>query len=202
MINAKERFLDNIERVKCLGGLYDALQGLTLPVLDSSDILRMQIVLSVSSLDALIHDLVCAGMIELFQNKRSDSKKFDKVSIRMSCMKSVQQKVPLLDIIKSEITLRNSYFAFQAPEKISEAINSFTNVKIWKEVSAKTTLGSSEDIQSQLKLIVERRNKIAHEADNDPVFPKTRWPIDKQMVKETVSFIETVGIEIYNIVKI
>jgi hypothetical protein len=41
-----------------------------------------------------------------------------------------------------------------------------------------------------LALIVDRRNKIAHEADIDPSFPGQRWPIDRAMVDDMVSTVE------------
>lgn len=49
---------------------------------------------------------------------------------------------------------------------------------------------SAKDIKDRLDLIVDRRNKIAHEADIDPSYPDTRWPIDEQLVSDTVGFIE------------
>ena len=51
---------------------------------------------------------------------------------------------------------------------------------------------SPQDVRRQLNLIVDRRNKIAHEADSDPTFPGSRWPIDEALVDEAVDFIEQV----------
>ena len=107
-----------------------------------------------------------------------------------------------IDIIKSELSVRNSYFSFQSPEKISEAINSFSSIKIWKEIASQTMLGDSDDIQRRLSLIVDRRNKIAHEADCDPTDATSRWAITKQDTNEAIEFIEKIGIAIHNAVKI
>ena len=37
---------------------------------------------------------------------------------------------------------------------------------------------------------MDRRNKIAHEADMDPSFPGQRWPIVKRDVEDSIQFVE------------
>jgi hypothetical protein len=51
---------------------------------------------------------------------------------------------------------------------------------------------SKDDVKTRLKLIVDRRNKIAHEADIDPGHPGTgtRWPITRADVDSSLDFIE------------
>ena len=106
------------------------------------------------------------------------------------------------NLIEEEISTRNSYFSFQSPDKISEALSLVSNKKIWKELEdVLPEYGTSSDIQTRLKIIVDRRNKIAHEADIDPSSPPSRWPITRQMTTESVEFIEKIGIKIYDIVK-
>ena len=55
-----QHFRANLSRVKEIGGLYDALSGLTTSIIDASDLLRSQIVMTVSALDIIYmksHDL-------------------------------------------------------------------------------------------------------------------------------------------------
>lgn len=55
---------------------------------------------------------------------------------------------------------------FQDPAKVADAIRLVSRKKLWEEVG--TLLGKNDaDVKSRLKLIVDRRNKIAHEADMD-----------------------------------
>ena len=44
-----------------------------------------------------------------------------------------------------------------------------------------------------LALIVDRRNKIAHEADMDPTSPGSRWPIDELLVQDVIDGLEQIG---------
>ena len=58
----------------------------------------------------------------------------------------------------------------------------------------------AKDIKQQLNLIIDRRNKIAHEADIDPSYPiGNRWPIDEQSVNDAIEFLEKVVESIHNI---
>jgi hypothetical protein len=58
----------------------------------------------------------------------------------------------------------------------------------------------AQDIKQQLSLIVDRRNKIAHEADIDPSYlGGDRWPIDELLVNEAVDFLEQVVESIHKI---
>lgn len=50
---------------------------------------------------------------------------------------------------------------------------------------------SDKDIKQQLSLIVDRRNKIAHEADIDPSYGiGNRWNINQILVNDAVNFLE------------
>ncbi|MDT9189107.1 MAG: HEPN domain-containing protein [Limnospira sp. PMC 894.15] len=50
---------------------------------------------------------------------------------------------------------------------------------------------SAQDIKQQLSAIVDRRNKIAHQADIDPSFGiGNRWLIDDRLVSDCVDFLE------------
>ncbi|HBR00957.1 MULTISPECIES: HEPN domain-containing protein [unclassified Roseofilum] len=101
--------------------------------------------------------------------------------------------------LEDEIRQKLSYQSYQQSEKIADAIRLISDKKLWDEVSVK--LGrSAKDVKQQLSLIVDRRNKIAHEADIDPSFGiGNRWPIDAITVNDAVDFIEQVVESIHQI---
>jgi hypothetical protein len=94
--------------------------------------------------------------------------------------------------LENEIRESLSFKSFQQPDKIADAIRLISDKKLWDEVSTK--IGKpTKDIKQQLILIVDRRNKIAHEADIDPTFNiGNRWNIDEFLVNDAVDFIEQV----------
>lgn len=92
--------------------------------------------------------------------------------------------------LEDEIRERLSYQSFQQPDKIADAIRQISDKKLWDELANKMSK-PPKDIKQQLTLIVDRRNKIAHEADIDPTLNiGNRWYIDESMVGDTVDFIE------------
>jgi hypothetical protein len=92
--------------------------------------------------------------------------------------------------LESEIRERLGYQSFQQADKIADAIRYISDKKLWDEVAILITR-PARDIKQQLNLIVDRRNKIAHEADIDPSFSiGSRWNIDEILVGDAVNFIE------------
>jgi hypothetical protein len=90
-----------------------------------------------------------------------------------------------------EIRTKHGFASFQQADKIADAIRLISSVHLWNEVS--TRLGIPVvDIKNRLQLIVDRRNKIAHEADIDPSFPGSRWPITSADATGATDFVERV----------
>ena len=71
--------------------------------------------------------------------------------------------------LEDEIRERLGYQSFQQADKIAEAVRYISDKKLWDEVANKMSK-PTKDIKQQLNSIVDRRNKIAHEADIDPTF--------------------------------
>ncbi|MBH8563144.1 hypothetical protein I8748_13280 [Nostoc sp. CENA67] len=101
--------------------------------------------------------------------------------------------------LENEIRETLSYKSFQQPDKIADAIRLISDKKLWDEVAVK--IGRpTKDIKQQLSLIVDRRNKIAHEADIDPTFNiGNRWNIDELLVNDAVDFLKQVVESIHQI---
>jgi hypothetical protein len=94
--------------------------------------------------------------------------------------------------LENEIRERLGYQSFQQADKIAEAIRYISDKKLWDEVATKINK-SAKDIKQQLNSIVDRRNKIAHEADIDPTYNiGNRWNINELDVSDAVDFIEQI----------
>ena len=101
--------------------------------------------------------------------------------------------------LEDEIRERLRYKSFQYPDKIADAIRLVSDKKLWDEVSMKLSI-TAKDVKQQLTSIVDRRNKIAHEADIDPTFGiGGRWIINEALVEEAVDFIEKIVETIHEI---
>jgi hypothetical protein len=97
------------------------------------------------------------------------------------------------------LQFRISYKSFQHPDAIADAIRFVSAKKLWEEVG-KNLGRPPQEVKQQLRSIVDRRNKIAHEADIDPTLSLgDRWPINEMLVAEVVDFLEQLGESIYHI---
>lgn len=188
MLKALEAARESLSRVEHLGGLYSALQSLTTSAIDSSDLLRAQVVLAVSVLDFYIHELTVAGMLEVVRGVRPTTPSFDKYRVSVGAMLGGYQ-IGSFDWFEADVREKHSFLSFQQPDKIADAIRLFSGVKIWEVVAEKI---GDKAVKARLRLIVDRRNKIAHEADISPTFPGERWPITQEDVTGIRVFIAKV----------
>ena len=200
MQSAIDLFRISIARVRDLIDVHNSLKAQASSVLDLSDMLRAALVLAVSALDYYIHEVVRIGMLEIHRGQRPEPPAFSRFQISLGNARAGMNAGQNIDSwLEDEIRQRHSYKSFQQPEAIADAIRLISDKKLWEEVS--TNMGSpARSIKQQLSLIVDRRNKIAHEADIDPTLSiGNRWPIDELLVNETVDFIEQVVESIHNI---
>ena len=95
--------------------------------------------------------------------------------IYSSLRDSVTAAVQLDEILRAEIVLAgrlHGFKTFQSAESISQAFSLLGVARLWH----KTADGMGvplPDLKVQLNLLVDRRNKIAHEGDIDP--SNRRW---------------------------
>ena len=193
----------SIARVRELITVHNSLKAQASSVVDLSDMLRAALVLAVSALDYYIHEVVRIGMLEIHRGQRPEPPAFSRFQISLGSARAAINAGQNIDSwLEDEIRQGHSYKSFQQPKAIADAIRLISDKKLWEEVSINMgrVAQDTEDIKNQLSLIVDRRNKIAHEADIDPSYPiGDRWPIDELLVNEAVDFIEQVVESIHKI---
>jgi len=192
------QFSTNIAEVRKTHLISTSLNMPSSSIVDTSSILRSCIVLSVSAIDHLIHELTLVGMREIFNGTRPATTRYNSYNVSLGFMSAITS-TPSLVTFESEIRRSLGYQTLQRPDKIKEAIALFNPLQLWQQV-ALVTGDTESNIKNQLNLIVDRRNMIAHEADIEPIF-KTKRPITDIDVSTTIDFIEKIGETIYNLVK-
>ena len=200
MQSAIDLFRLSIARVRDLIAVHNSLKAQASSVLDLSDMLRAALVLAVSALDYYIHEVVRIGMLEIHRGQRPEPPAFSGFQISLGNARAgINAEQNIDSWLEDEIRQRHSYKSFQQPNAIADAVRLICDKKLWEEVSI--NMGSpAKNIKQKLSLIVDRRNKIAHEADIDPAYSiGDRWPIDELLVNEAVNFLEQVVESIHNI---
>ena len=188
-----------MSRVRSLHALRGSFTSLVTAAVDTTDVLRAEVVLAVSALDHYVHELTRLGMLECWVGSRLATAPFGKFPLPMSVASTLTSVSSATNAVDAEIRLKHSFIPFQQPEKIADAIRLFSDVRLWEAVGAE--LGEpAATVKGSLQLIVERRNKIAHEADIDPSYPGQRWPIDPTMVENIFDRLEKIAKAIFKVV--
>lgn len=191
MRQAKVVFCALMAQKNVTAGLYEYLSINKVP-LDSSDLLRWQWILSVSALDKYIHDIVTAGMVEQFLNRRATTPKFNAFQLSMNVINNLAiAPAPEIEF-RNEVMRRNSYLAFQDPEKIADALSYIWNEpNKWNVISGNmATHIDPATLKTKLKNIVVRRNQIVHEGDClSASIPLIQQPINHSDTEDVIHFI-------------
>lgn len=204
MQRALQQFRLNLDNVRDLAKIFDLLEN-SFPILknEADELLRAEIVLAVSAFDSFIHDVVRVGMTGLFLDSRfPTSASFNQFSISLEALQKIEFESDRNNksiLFESEIRRINSKDSFQSPKNVEYALGLINVDKIWTKVAPIMSI-PAQDIKNRLALIVDRRNKIAHEADFDFV-NGTKYPIDEALTKDVVNFVEKLGEAIYSILQ-
>ena len=176
-----------MRRVRDLHALHQSLAQMLTTAVDLSDMLRAEIVLAVSAFDFFLHDLTRLGMLECYRNKRPRTDAFRRFQVPMETAEGLTEQV-----LEAEIRAKHSYLSFQHPDRIADAVRLFSTAELWNSVAVKFGV-SAKKIRADLTLVIDRRNKIAHEADLDPSYPGQRWPIDRVQVEYACNLLENIA---------
>jgi RiboL-PSP-HEPN len=196
---AHSQFMDNLSRARDLRALFIALKATTAGALDLSDILRASIVSAVSAFDAFIHNIARVGMVDIYRNARPRTAAFGRFTVQMDNVLLVVTAPRSTRWLEDEIRRQHGWLSFQQPDKVADAIRLFCDKELWSDVGSRLGI-EPKSAKNRLKLIVDRRNMIAHEADMDPSSPGARWPIDEALVKEAIDTLEAIANAIFDVV--
>ncbi len=154
--------------------------------------------MGVSALDYYIHEIVRLGMLEVYRGTRPETSAFLRFQISLERVRQVVSDPTSDDWLENEIRERHSWRSFQQADHIADAIRLISDISLWEQVSTHLEM-PSQDVKEQLNFIVDRRNKIVHEADMDPTPYDTRWPVDEVLVDDAINFIEQIAEAIYDL---
>ena len=199
MITAHDRFTANIDRARDLRALFANLTASTSGALDLTDILRASIVSAVSAFDAFIHEISKTGMIEIYKGTRPRTDAFGRFPVLMQNVLVGIATPGDTKWLEEEIVRQHGWLSFQQPDKVADAIRLFCGKDLWRDVGIQLAI-DAKSAKNRLSLIVDRRNKIAHEADMDPTSPGSRWPIDELLVRDVIDTLKQIGDAILHVV--
>lgn len=195
-----ELFNKNIGSIGKLSGIYNLIiSNRVVKKEEAEEILRAEIVLIVSAFDTFMHDLVREKIINSFFEDNYEQIDFAKVDITGECLKKIfeaktnnEKKI----ILTEEVRRLHSLNSYQSPKSVEYAIGILNIKKIWTklaekfQIKPKYSVYNSENIKRELSLIIDRRNKIAHESDYNPTNYE-KFAIERVDVDIVIEFIVT-----------
>ena len=191
MNNAIADFKNLIAQTHTSAVLFSYLQEQKIHI-DASDLLRWEWVLSVSAFDKYIHDIVRIGMIQEFLGRRPETEKFKTFHISMPLYTEMKNSSSPELFFEKEIIRQHKINAYQAPDKVSEALSYFwAEPHKWQVISSNMSIPiSDKDLKIKLNNIVIRRNQIVHEGDCvSPTFPLRQQIISESDTQDVIAFI-------------
>jgi hypothetical protein len=193
MTTAKRLFENNLSNIEVISVLYDYFL-IHLPAIDLTELLRAQYVMIVSAFDYYIHNLVRENILDIFYDA---SKKIPNIKISLNIVNVLLQesnKDEQRRILDTEVKNILSRYSYQSSINVENAMGLIGVRKIWSKIASNLNQ-SSEDIKNRLNLIVNRRNKIAHESDINFI-TGAKECIDKAIVIDTIDFLKRLVNEI------
>lgn len=198
---ALAQFQNNFVHVRNLGHLYSALRNQTTPAVELEDILRAELVMAVSALDHYIHEVVRHFMLEMCNGVLQKTSAYGYFQLSLDAAHAGISNPGSSQWLEDEIRLRHGWQSFQHPDRLADGLRLITDSNIWEEISSLTDISVS-DLKNELEVIVDRRNKIAHEADVNPASPGTRWPIDLAMVTRAADYLEFIVEHVHTVLSV
>lgn len=183
-----------------LSALHAYLASSVTSVLHPEEILRSEWVARVAALDLYIHELTAQRMIAIFEGRLPVTPAFQRFELTNETVDRIRSAivgsapavnhapVPATNAFDLFIRATLGRRTFQYPDEIADAVRLTSVVDLWNSIAGH--LGSTPNkrnddakvIKRSLSLIVDRRNKIAHEGDLEVAYPRTTRPINRNDV--------------------
>ena len=201
MHNALSLFRKNIEEAKSLIPVYEYLEISLVTPLSFDDLLRAQIVYSVSAFDKLMHDLIRIGMVEIFMGNRPTTPQYLTETITISTYSELISPtfLPKELVFEQAIVRKLKTVSYQTPENVAKGLSYIWNEpQKWQRIASNMAM-DTETVKTELKLIVDQRNRIVHEADINPL-TNQKYSITKSDSQSVTDFLQKAGEAIYTLV--
>lgn len=170
----------------------------TTTVLPVDEVLRAEWVARISALDLYVHELIAQRMRLAFNGTLPKTPQFQSFQIPLETIDRIRvapSPAAASDAFELEVRRQLAFNTYQDPEKIADGIRMCSSVELWNAIATHqgatpdTKVAKAKQLKRQLRAIVDRRNKIAHEGDLQPAIPITAWPIDQTDLAQVAEFI-------------
>jgi hypothetical protein len=189
------QFSTDTVRARDLVGLGQSIGGLTQGRVDSSDLYRSALVQAVAALDAYVHGVVLDRAVDMLVGRLQTTGTTTKVGLHFNAVQALLTAGSAAQVelaARTHIAQRLALETFQRPDDIAKALSMVGVGKIWSTAFAP----NSNAITTALGIIVDRRNRIVHSCDIDPLNPGNVTPLTDTDALQVVGTIERIATQI------
>lgn len=192
--------LRNLDYARNLTTAGSHLQDLGVTSFEVLDVYRAAWVQAVAALDHWVRQEIRDRMLALSE-KPADPRptRYRRFNLSLGDFEEMGAgRLTLRQALERQLHAEFGFATFQSPEKIRDGLGHVADINdLWGRVAAvlneragNTTPLSGKDVQDRLREITQRRNKIAHEYDEDPDRPPAKRPIDAATTMQAIEWID------------
>lgn len=167
-------FKDDITRAKDMVGLGQAIGTMTNGLVNSQDLYRAALVQGIAAWDRYVHGVVLDRAVEIMLG-RIQAGKSSKVGLPLSAVAVLMNVTGQADrelAARSFFAERLSKETYQRPDDVATALAMVGVNAIWS-----TAFPDAGQAKVRLGVVVDRRNRVVHHCDCDPVVPGAVVPL-------------------------
>ncbi|MGP3981421.1 hypothetical protein [Streptomyces sp. KR80] len=203
-----QAFRTNLEYARKMILAGQSLAAFQSPVFDIGDFYRAAWVQAVSAIDHWFHEELYRRVADLAaQDSPGMPYQLTKFELPLAKVEDLRRgTTTLADAVSEHVKAKWANASLQNPRKISEALKLVTEEDIWAKAAVqlnawnhdRTSL-TAQSLKKQYVAIMERRNKIAHDADLLDGDLKRRRPITDADVTDAIDWIERIALAIASV---
>ncbi|MBV9764112.1 MAG: hypothetical protein JOZ48_04630 [Acidobacteriaceae bacterium] len=179
-------FSCDITRARDLVGLGQAIGEMTNGLVDATDLYRAALVQAVAAWDRYVHGVVLDRAVEIMLGRLTAgaSSKIGLPLIDVATLMNEHDDAARELTAKSIFAERLSKETYQRPDDVAAALAMVGIKSIWS-----AAFPDAQQAKIAIGVIIDRRNKIVHQCDYDPVTPGAVVPLTAQDVLDALSVV-------------
>jgi hypothetical protein len=188
-------FSNDVARARDLVGLGQAIGSMTNGLVNATDLYRAGLVQGVAAWDRYVHGVVLDRAVEIVLGRLVGAGNSSKIGVSLAAVAMLMNSP---DPAARELAAR-SFLAerlaretYQRPDDVAAALAMVGVRAIWS-----TAFPNAEQAKIAIGVVIDRRNKIVHQCDYDPLFPGAVVPLNAgdaldalRVIDETVQRID------------
>jgi hypothetical protein len=185
------QFDQNATRARDLVGLGQSIGGLTHGRVDSSDLFRSALVQAVAALDSYVHGVTLDRAVDMLMGRLGVPGANTKVGLHFNAVQelltagsSAMVELAALRHVAQRLALET----FQRPDDIAKALAMVGVSRVWSTAFPRDPAAT----KTSLGVIVDRRNRIVHSCDIDPLNPGAVTPLSDSDALDAIETIEQI----------